>query len=173
MAVKKSALRSASAKADAPPGAQSATARRAAETKLRELTARFAPEHLRLIGAMRRRLRERLPAAHEVVYEYRDWFVISFSPSERGYEGILAIRASADGVKLYFTRGKDVHDPSKLLHGTAQTRWISVEHAAVLSRPGVAGLIDQAIALNPTKLARTGGGSVIIRPASARRRDPE
>ena len=52
--------------------------------------------HLRLVSAMRRWLRKRLPTAHEVVYEYRDCFLISYSPSERGYEGVLAIRGSAE-----------------------------------------------------------------------------
>src|SRR5690349_3828147 len=120
MAAKKPASRPVQAKGEGPAGAQSAAARRAGEAELRTLIARFAPEHLRLISATRRSLRERLPAAHEIVYEYRDWFVISFSPSERGYEGVLAIRASADGVKLYFTRGKDLPDPTRVLRGTAQ-----------------------------------------------------
>ena len=65
-------------------------------------------------------LRKRLPTAHEVVYEYRDCFVISYSPNERGYEGVLAIRASADGVKLYFNRGKGLPDPEKLLQGSGK-----------------------------------------------------
>lgn len=78
---------------EVPGRGQSVAARRSAEAQLHMLIAKFAPAHLRLIGAMRRSLRKRLPTAHEVVYEYRDWFVISFSPSERGYEGVLAIRA--------------------------------------------------------------------------------
>ena len=71
---------------------------------------------------MRRWLRKRLPTAHEVVYEYRDCFVISYSPNERGYEGVLAIRASADGVRLYFNHGKGLPDPEKLLQGSGNRR---------------------------------------------------
>ena len=97
---------------------QSAVARRSAEAQLRGLNAKFAPAYLRLIGATRRWLRKRLPTAHEVVYEYRDFFVISYSPNERGYEGVLAIRASADGVRLYFNRGKGLPDHEKLLRGS-------------------------------------------------------
>ena len=96
------------------PSTQSAAERRAAEAQLRALIDRFAPAHLRLIGALRRWLLERLPTAHEIVYEYRDWIVLSYSPSERGYEGVLAIRADADGVKLYFNHGKGLPDPEKL-----------------------------------------------------------
>src|SRR2546430_1295613 len=91
-------------------GTQSAALRRSAEAQLRALIGKFAPAHLRLIGAMRRWLRKRLPTAHEVVYEYRDWFVISHSPNDHGYEGVLAIRATADGVKLYFNQGKKLPD---------------------------------------------------------------
>ena len=97
---------------------QSAAARRSAEAELRGLITKFASAHQRLTAGMRRWLRKRLPTAHEIVYEYRDCFVISYSPSEHGYEGVLALRASADGVRLYFNQGKGLPDPAKLLRGT-------------------------------------------------------
>jgi hypothetical protein len=158
------------------PSTQSAVERRSAEAQLRTLIAKFAPAHQRLVGTTRRSLRKRLPTAHEVVYEYRDCFVISFSPNEHGYEGVLAIRASEDGVKLYFNRGKGSPDPEKLLRGSGnQTRWIHLEGASTLARPAVAGLIDEAIARNRIPFARTGRGPVVIRSLSAkprRRRRP-
>ena len=125
---------------------------------------------------MRRSLRKSLPTAHEVVYEYRDFFVISYSPNDRGYEGVLAIRASADAVKLYFNRGKELPDPAKLLQGSGnQTRWINVEGASTLAHPQVARLIDESIAHNRVPFARAGRGSVVIRSTAAkqsRRRRP-
>ena len=122
---------------------------------------------------MRRRLRKRLHTANELVYEYRDWFVISYSPNEHGYEGVLAIRASANGVKLYFNRGKELPDPEKLLQGSGnQTRSIDMEGASTLARPEVACLIDEAIARNRVPFAGTGRGSVVIRSTSAKRRRP-
>jgi hypothetical protein len=151
----------------------SAAERRSAEAELHSLIAKFAPAHLRLIGATRRSLRKRLPTAYEVVYEYRDWFVISYSPSERGYEGVLAIRASADGVRLYFNRGKELPDPAKLLQGSgSQARWIDLEGASTLARPAVASLIDEAIARNRVLFARTGRGPVVIRSTSAKKSRP-
>ena len=142
-----------------------------AEAELRRLIARFAPAHQGLIAATRRRLRKRLPTAQEVVYEYRDSFVVSYSPSDRGYEGVLAIRAGADGVRLYFNRGKGLPDPEKLLRGSGnQTRWIQVDGAPTLARPAVAGLIDEAIARNRVPFARTGRGPVAIRSTAAGRR---
>jgi len=153
------------------PSTQSAPARRSAEAELRRLIAKFAPTHQRLIAATRRTLRKRLPTAHEVVYEYRDCFVISFSPNERGYEGVFAIRASASGVRLYLNRGKGLPDPEKLLQGSGkQTRWIHLEGAFTLTRPAVARLIDEAIARNRVPFARTGRGPVVIRSVLAKQR---
>ena len=175
MSVKKepSGRRSVQVEVEVPGSTQSAVARRSAEAELRRLIAKFAPAHQRLIGATRRWLRKRLPTAHEVVYEYRDCFVISYSPSERGYEGVLAIRASANGVRLYFNRGKGLPDPAKLLRGSGkQTRWIPVEGASTLAHPAVASLIDEAIARNRVPFARAHRGSVVIRSASAKQRRP-
>ncbi len=173
MSVKKEASRrrSVQVEAEVPGSTQSAVARRSAEAELRTLIAKFAPAHRRLIGAMRQWLRKRLPTAHEVVYEYHDFFVISYSPNERGYEGVLAIRASANGVRLYFNRGKELPDPEKLLQGSgSQVRSIDVEGASTLARPAVARLIDEAIARNLVPFARTGRGAVVVRSASAKQR---
>ena len=150
---------------------QSAAARRAAEAHVRGLVVKFAPEQQRLVSAARRWLKTRLPTAHELVYEYRDCFVISCSPSERGYEGVFAIRGSADGVKLYFNRGKGLPDPAKLLRGAGtQTRWIHLEGASTLARAEVARLVDEAIDSNRVPFARTGRGPVVIRSESAKPR---
>jgi hypothetical protein len=176
MSVKKEATgrRSVRVEVEAPGNTQSAAARRSAEAELRALIDEFAPAHLRIIAAMRRSLRKRLPTAYEVVYEYHDLraVVISFSPNERGYEGVLGIRADANGVKLYFSRGKELPDPEKLLHGSAQTRWIHVEGASTLARPAVVRLIEEAIARNRVPFARAGRGSVVIRSTSAKKRRP-
>jgi hypothetical protein len=179
MSVKKvaSGRRSDQVEAEVPGSTQSAVARRSAEAELRTLIDKFAPAHLRLIGAMRRWLRKRLPTAIEVVYEYRDWFVISYSPNEHGYEGVLGIRASADGVKLFFNRRKELPDPAKLLQGSGgQVRSIDVEGASTLARPEVARLIDEAIARNPVPFEPAGRGSVVMSPSTSakqrRRRRP-
>lgn len=156
---------------ETPGTAQPAAARRSAEAALRALIAEFAPAHLRLINATRRVLQKRLPTAHELVYEYRDWFVISYSPSEHGYEGVLAIRANASGVQLYFNRGKELPDPLKVLRGSgSQVRSIDLEAASTLARAEVVRLIDEAIARNRVPFARTGRGPMVMRSASAKKR---
>src|SRR5262245_53485163 len=173
MSAKKEASgrRSVQVEVEVPDSTQSAAARRSAEAQVRTLIAKFAPAHRRLIGAMRRWLRKRLPSAHEVVYEYRDFFVISYSPNEHVYEGVLAIRASAAGVRLYFNRGKELPDPEKMLRGSGgQTRWIHLEGASTLARTEVARLIDEAIARNRVPFARADRGPVVIRSTSAKQR---
>ena len=154
------------------PSTQSAVARRAAEAELRRLITKFAPAHQRLVGTMRRWLRKRLPTAHEIVYEYSNSSVISYSPNEHGYEGVFAIRASANDVRLYFNQGQQLPNPAKLLRGSGQARWIQLESASTLADPAVARLIEEAIARNRVPFAPTGRGPVIIRPVSAKRRRP-
>lgn len=150
---------------------QSAAARRAAEAELAGLVARFAPAQQPLIATIRRRLRKRLPAAHEVVYEYSGFFVISYSPNGHGYDGVLGLRASAKGIEIYLNRGKELPDPAKLLRGSGkQARFLQIEGASTLTRPEVVRLIDEAIARNPVPFASTGRGPVIIRPVSAKKR---
>ena len=150
---------------------QPAAERRSAEAQLGALIARFAPANQRLTSVLRRSLRKRLPSAHELVYEYSDCFVISYSPNEHGYEGVVAIRAGADGVRLYFNRGKGLPDPEKLLQGAGnQVRWIPLDGASTLARPAVTRLIDEAIARNRVPFARTGRGPVVICSTSAKQR---
>lgn len=176
MAVKKKISGSPSVKAEVhvSGSTQSVESRQSAEAELSSLIAKFTPEHLGLIGELRRWLQERLPTAHQIVYEYRGCFVISYSPNDRGYEGILALRAGGSGVRLYFNRGKDLTDTQKLLQGSGkQTRWMSLDGASTLARPEVARLIDEAIASNPVPLAPDGSGSVVIRTSAPRPSESE
>lgn len=174
MSEKKKTLKrgSAQARIEVAASVQTSAERRSAEAELHSLIDKHAPSQLRLMTATRRTLQKRLPSAHEVVYEYDNQgaVVISYSPSEHGYEGVLAIRATADGVKLYFTRGKELPDPEKLLQGSSQARWIDLESAATLARPAVARLIEGAIADIRVPFAPAGRGSLIIRSTQAKKR---
>ena len=81
---------------------------------------------------------------------------------------MLAIRASAKGVDLYFGRGKELSDPDKLLKGSAKlVRFIHMDGASTLKRPAIARLIDAAIAGTRTPFARTGRGPVVVRSTTA------
>ena len=143
MGVKKAVPARRSVQVEAPVKTQTTLERKVAEAEMRVLIEKFSPAHVKLVGTTQRLLRKRLPTAHEVVYEYRDFVVVSFSPSGHGYEGVLGIHAGADGVKLFFNRGKELPDPAKLLKGSGRlVRSILVEDTATLARPEVVSLID-------------------------------
>ncbi len=145
--------------------------RRLAEVELGSLITKFAADHQRLVGTTRRWLQKRLPTAYEIVYEYRDFFVISYSPSEHGYEGVLSLRADEEGVKLYLNNGKGLPDPAKLLQGSAKlVRWIEIEQAATLKRPEVAALVDAALKKNKLPFADSGKGPILIRSTTAKKK---
>ena len=143
MGVKKAVPARRSVQVEAPVKTQTTLERKVAEAEMRVLIEKFSPAHVKLVGTTQRLLRKRLPTAHEVVYEYRDFVVVSFSPSGHGYEGVLGIHAGADGGKLFFNRGKELPDPAKLLKGSGSlVRSILVEDTATLARPEVVSLID-------------------------------
>jgi hypothetical protein len=153
-----------------PPVTQSAAERKVAEAELRGLMVQFTPDQLRLAEAARRYLQKRLPTAHEMVYEYRDAFVISYSPNGHGSHGVLALRGSAEGIRLYLNQGKGLPDPEKVLQGSAQARWIPVETAATLRRPAVTALVEAALAANRVPYATTGRGPIVVRLTTAKKR---
>jgi len=83
---------------------------------------------------------------------------------------VFTLRAAADGIRLYFNRGKDLQDPDRLLQGAGkQARWLQLDGASTLKRPEVARLVDEALARNPVPFERTGRGPVVIRSAPARK----
>ena len=153
------------------PSRLSASERRAVEAELRTLISKFSSANQRLIATTRRWLLKRLPTAHEIVYEYRDCFVISYSPNGHGYAGVFALRGSADGVRLYFNQGKGLPDPDKLLKGSGGlVRWIPLEDASTLKFAPVLGLFEAALVRNRVPFARTGRGPIIVRSTAAKKR---
>jgi hypothetical protein len=143
----------------------------APEAQLRSLIDRHDPQQQKLIRAVRAVLRKRIPAANELVYDYGHSVVISYSPTERGMDAIVSIAARADRVDLYFNHGPQLPDPEKLLRGSAkQTRFIEIEAARQLAKPGVEALIGAAIDLVSAPLPSGGKGRLIIRPTAASKR---
>lgn len=138
--------------------------------RLEAFIAKFEPERQRLIGAVRRELRRRLPGAYELVYDNYNFFVIGYSPTERPSDSILSIAAGAGGVGLCFIHGAKLPDPDKVLLGSGrQTRFVRLESARALARPEIARLIEAAMARSRVPLPG-GRGKLIIRSVSARQR---
>ena len=150
----------------APPSAMASPA-----AQLAAFIAKFGPEDRRLIRAVRAAMRRRLPAAHELVYDNYNFFVIGFSPTERPSDAIVSITARAGSVGLCFIRGVGLPDPDRLLRGSGnQTRSIPLPSAGTLAEPAVEALIAAAVARSRVPLAPGGRGRLIIRSVSAKQR---
>jgi len=132
---------------------------------------RFAPEHRALIRAARTALRRRLRAAHELVYDNYNFFVIGYSSTVRPSDCVVAIAAAASGVGLALYRGATLPDPHQILLGSGrQNRFVRLDSAAAIRRPEVQALIDAAVSQARAPLPRRGKGRLIIRSVSAKQR---
>ena len=139
-----------------------------AQKRLEEFIAKFEPRHQELIRAARKAMRERLPAAYELVYDNYNFFVIGYSPTKRPSDSIFSIAAAANGVGLCFVRGAGLADPKKVLQGSGrQTRFLRLPSVDVLDRPEVKALMKAAIA---KARPLDGDGELIIRSVSAKQR---
>ena len=126
---------------------------------------------------MRKFLRKRFPTVNELVYDYAKNFVVGYSPTEAGGEGIVAISADLPiagkrevGVRLYLTNGAKLPDPNKLLQGKAQARYLMLESAKDLLRPEVEALMTAAEKTAKVPLRTTGKGAVIIKPSASEKK---
>ncbi|MFN0020182.1 MAG: hypothetical protein ACKVP0_18125 [Pirellulaceae bacterium] len=141
------------------------------EAQLRSFIDRLDPQDQKLIRAVRTAVRKRLPTANELAYDYGHAIVISYSPTDHGIDGIVAISARATGLALYFNQGPKLSDSKKLLQGSGkQARFIRVEAAKQLADPDVAAMIAAAIDQARIPLPSTGKGKLMIRGAAAKPR---
>jgi hypothetical protein len=132
---------------------------------------KFDPALARVIRSVRSALRKRFPTANELVYDNYNFFVIGYCSTERPSDCIVSLAANAKGVGLAFYYGAKLPDPDKLLLGSgSQNRFIRLESAATLAKPGVEALMAAAEAQAKTPLPAAGRGRLIIRSVSAKQR---
>jgi hypothetical protein len=143
-------------------------------TPERELAAfidKFNPDVAALIRSARRKMRQLLPQAVELVYDNYNFLVIGFSPSEKPSAAIFSIAAQAKGVSLCFLQGAGLPDPAGLLRGSGKVvRNLRLESAATLDRPDVRALIRSALARAKTPMETNGAHHLIIKSISAKQR---
>ena len=141
------------------------------EAQLRSFIGRIDPKDQKLFRSVRAALRKRFPTANELAYDYGHSIVISYSPTDHGIDGIVAISARATGVALYFNQGPKLSDPKKLLQGSGkQTRFVRVEAASQLAHPDVEALIAAAIDLASVPLPSKEAGELIMKSGAAKQR---
>ena len=144
--------------------------KRTPEAQLRAYIDKLDPKNQKLFRSVRAAVRKRFPTANELAYDYNNSIVISYSPTDRGIDGIVAISARATGVALYFNQGPKLPDPKGLLRGSGkQTRFIQVEAASELAHPDVEALIAATIDQARVPLPSKGKGSLIIKSDGAKK----
>lgn len=146
----------------------------AAEAQLESYFARYEPAKAKLGKALRAKMRARLPGLHEIVYVYENQnaLVISYSPTENGYEGVSSIALYPSEAKLFFSQGAKLSaaDPKKLLKGSSGVRHIVMHAVADFDRPEIEALFVAALGLAKLNLDPRAKGSVIIRAESQKKR---
>ena len=145
------------------------------EAQLASYFAKYEPAMVKLGKALRAKLRARLPGLFEIVYVYenQDALVISYSPTEHGYDGLCSISLYPDRVHLGFGQGallsKSV--PNKLLQGSGKTvRFVVLNSIADFDRPEIEALIAAAVKLAKVRLDASAKGSVIIKAEAQKQR---
>ena len=119
-------------------------------------------------------MRARLPGLHEIVYVYENQhaLVISYSPTENGYDGLFSTRLDPHEVKLYFTQGGllSKSDPNKLLQGGKGVQHVVLNTVADFDRPEIEELMAAAVKLAKVRLDPSAKGSVIIKAEAQKKR---
>lgn len=140
------------------------------DTQLRAYIDKLEPKNQKLFRSVRAAVRKRFPTANELAYDYGDALVIGYAPADHGIDAIVALRASATGVFLYFSQGPQLPDPQNLLRGTGkQVRFIQLESASQLAHPDVTALIAATIEQARVPLPADGKGSLIIKSNSEKK----
>ena len=125
--------------------------------------------------ALRAKLRARLPGLFEIVYVYENQnaLVISYSPTENGYEGLCGISLYPREAKLFFAQGAllSKSDPKKLLQGRAKVRHVVLNSVADFDRAEIDALMTAALKLAKLRLDASAKGSVIIKAVAQKQRD--
>ena len=139
--------------------------------QLNTFIGRFDPAIRKIVREARAKLRRRLPAAIELVYDNYNALAIGFASSERASDVIVSLAVYARGVNLYFIYGVALADPHHLLLGSGnQGRFVRLESADMLDRPEIDALVTAAIKEIDTPLPRSGRGRLVIRSVSPKQR---
>ena len=145
------------------------------EAQLATYFAKYPPPMAEFGKALRAKLRARLPGLFEIVYVYerQNALVISYSPTEHGYEGVCTMTLFPDRVHLGFGRGAELSksDPGKLLQGSGKTVRYAVLHTvADFDRPGIEALMGAALKLAKVRPDASAGSAMILKAEAQKER---
>ena len=146
-----------------------------AETQLASFFVKYEPAMVKLGKALRAKLRARLPGLFEIVYVYesQNALVISYSPTEHGYDGLCSIALYPNRVNLYFAQGAllSKSDPNKLLQGRGKTvRHVVLNSVADFDRAEIEVLMAAALKHAKLRLDASAKSSMIIKAEAQKQR---
>jgi hypothetical protein len=145
-----------------------------AETQLASFFAKYEPAMAKFGKALRAKLRARLPGLFEIVYVYENQnsLVISYSPTEHGYEGLCSFALYPNRVHLYFAQGALLakSDPNNLLQGRGKGRHVVLNAVADFDRAEIEVLMVAALNLAKLRLDPSAKSSVIIKAEAQKQR---
>src|SRR5262245_45653586 len=108
-----------------------------------EFLSRFPPTIVALAKKCLPKLRRAVPHAFQHVYNYANSLVVSFSPNENGYDGIVSLSIDARQVRLYFLDGMSLPDPHGRLEGKgSKVRSVALASASDIDHGDVAALLE-------------------------------
>lgn len=139
-----------------------------ASEQLAAFLSRFPAEIVVEAQGCLQRLRGAFPGTFELVYDYRHAVVVSFSPSDRGNEGVAALSIQAKEIRLYLD--KDVPDPAGRLEGDgSKVRSVVIAAAEDLDGGEIHGLVQAAIRHAGPKVALRGPTQMVIKSSAKAR----
>ena len=136
---------------------------------LEQFVGRFLPEVAAVGRAVVARLRQRLPGCDVLVYDNYNALAVAFSPNGKTSSAFLSVAHYPRWVSLFMNARLD--DPEGLLKGSGSTlRHVVLKAATDLDSPGLAALIDQAIATAGVPPMDPRQGQLLIKSVSAKQR---
>jgi hypothetical protein len=140
---------------------------------LERFIARFTPEIAALARGALKRMRKRIPTAHQLVYDNYNGLGIGFAASERASTVIFSIVLYPRRVTLFFMQAQrsKLDDPDGLLRGSGTVvRHVPLDSAAMLDSAPLQRLMAQALERAQVPLSTAGKGRLIIKSIAAKRR---
>lgn len=145
---------------------------RAAPPELRGFLAAFPDDVGAIVHALRSRVLEVLPNAHEFVWDATNAVSLVYTPTTRWQEGICHIAVYAKHVNLGFNDGASLADPLRVLNGTgARIRHATFKAVDDVAAPWIDDYLRAAVA-SANQTAEMGDGGTTIRVSTGAKRRP-
>ena len=141
------------------------------EAQIATFLAKYDPSIRKELIAARKHLRGVFPQGYELVYDNYNALVFAFSSSERASDVVFSVAGYPKWITLFFTNGKALKDPQKLLQGEgSHIRSVRLADGTTLDNRDVQALVAQALKRSEPKLATAPAVTTVVKSISAKQR---